>query len=150
MEVAINTDLVVSQANFSQPFFICWDRWLDTQWTESHQATESRYRKSREIVERMACDKQRSVTSVDQDEDPVVTSSTAMTTTNGLVVMNGSIQKLVMNGGKELKGILPGEDSGWDDNSSDGSAEVSLVGGEVGGRSREQKELRNRRAAAAR
>lgn len=64
--------------------------------------------------------------------------------------MNGSMEKLVMNGGKELKGILPGEDSGWDDNSSDGSTEVSLVGGLVGGRAQEQKELRNRRAAAAR
>lgn len=94
-------------------------------------------------------DKQRPVDSV-EGEDISTTSTTATATTNGLVVMNGSMEKLVMNGGKELRGILPGEDSGWDENSSDGSAEVSLVGGLIGGRAQEQKELRNRRAAAAR
>lgn len=65
--------------------------------------------------------------------------------------MNGGMEldkALLVNGGggKELKGILPEEDSGWDDNSSDGSGEVSLAGG----RTQEQRELRNRRVAAAR
>lgn len=33
------------QSNFSQPFFICWDRWLGTQWTGGD--TASRYAASR-------------------------------------------------------------------------------------------------------
>lgn len=78
------------------------------------------------------------------DETPVAPTTNGIAT--GTVVMNGGVEKVVMNGGKELKGILPEEDSGWDDNSSDGSGEISLVGG----RAQEQRELRNRRVAAAR
>ncbi|KAF8441140.1 fatty acid hydroxylase superfamily-domain-containing protein, partial [Terfezia claveryi] len=36
------------KTNFSQPFFICWDRWLNTQWIGSPKSTEERYRRSRE------------------------------------------------------------------------------------------------------
>jgi len=78
------------------------------------------------------------------EDMPIAT--TMDSTTNGTVVMNGGMEKVVINGGKELKGILPEEDSGWDDNSSDGSGEISLVGGTK----QEQRELRSRRAAAAR
>ena len=68
-----------------------------------------------------------------------------------------AVEKLVMNGGKVLNGLPPTmgggeEDSGWDGNSSDGSSGV--VGDASPSprpqRTEEQRELRKRRAAAAR
>ncbi|KAF8416662.1 sphinganine hydroxylase [Tirmania nivea] len=135
------------KTNFSQPFFICWDRWLNTQWIGSPKSTEERYRKSREVVNRMARQEKQVIESEDSGSGEDVPITTTMTSTaNGTVVMNGGVEKILINGGKELKGILPEEDSGWDDNSSDGSGEISLVGGTK----QEQRELRSRRAAAAR
>ena len=78
--------------------------------------------------------------------EDVPVAATMTSTANGTIVMSGGVEKILINGGKELKGILPEEDSGWDDNSSDGSGEISLVGGTK----QEQRELRSRRAAAAR
>ena len=68
----------------------------------------------------------------------------AITTVPTILMSNGGVEKIHLNGGKVLQGILPEDDSGWDDSSSDGSF------GETGTRTEEQRELRNRRAAAAR
>ena len=38
----------IAQTNYSQPFLICWDRWLNTQWTGNAATTQLKYSASRE------------------------------------------------------------------------------------------------------
>ncbi|KAF8462728.1 fatty acid hydroxylase superfamily-domain-containing protein [Kalaharituber pfeilii] len=160
------------KTNFSQPFFICWDRWLDTQWNDSAKATSERYRKGREAVERMVEQEKAAATAASPTSSVTATTTTvtpakengAVAANGKTVVMNGAVEKIEMErmvllggggGAKALRGVgvclAAEEDSGWDDNSSDGSGEVSLGDGAANASGRRvERELRNRRAATAR
>ncbi|KAI5805641.1 fatty acid hydroxylase superfamily-domain-containing protein [Peziza echinospora] len=152
------------KSNFSQPFFICWDRWLNTQWTGSKSSTSERYRKGREQIERLVRDEANGMgkgkmsehSESSGGEEVQVTQKKVESTT--LVLDAVAVEKLVMNGGKILNGLPPTmngggeEDSGWDGNSSDGSSGVlgDASPSPRPQRTEEQRELRKRRAAAAR